>query len=39
MCHEFMSKEWAAIKRAMQAERQVKELRKQLLDNGIEPVE
>lgn len=37
--HDYINKEWIATKRAMQAERQVKKLRKQLLDNGIEPVE
>ncbi len=36
--HDYINKEWIATKRAMQAERQVKKLRKQLLDNGIEPV-
>lgn len=36
--HDFINKEWIATKRAMQAERTVEKLRKQLLDNGIEPV-
>lgn len=36
--HDFISREWIATKRAMQAERNVIKLRKQLIDNGIEPV-
>jgi hypothetical protein len=37
--NNYINKEWIATRRAMLAERQVKKLRKQLLDNGIEPVE
>lgn len=31
------AKEWVALKRAMKAEKQVEKLKKQLLDNGIQP--
>ncbi len=37
-CNELVGKEWVALKRAMKAEKQVEKLKKQLLDNGIQPV-
>lgn len=36
-CNEWVAKEWVAIKRAMKAEKEVEKLKKQLLDNGIQP--
>lgn len=35
--NELVGKEWVALKRAMKAENQVEKLKKQLLDNGIQP--
>jgi hypothetical protein len=36
--NQLVGREWAAFKRAMKAEKQVEKLKKQLLDNGIQPV-